>query len=140
MEDVISLAERFFQAIERGDVATVRSIYAPDAVIWHNFDPLDARSTGQSVEDNLKVLEQLPQRISGARYQVVQREATQTGFVQQHVLTGTMRNGEAFVLPACIICQVEDGRISRLDEYFDPAITTRLLQVTAQAAGQPVRS
>lgn len=135
MEDVVDLADRFFKAIENGDIDTVRAIYAPDAVIWHNFDPLDARSTGQSAEENLKVLEGLPQRISGATYRVLQREATQTGFVQQHVLTGTMLNGEPLVLPACIICEVKDGRIARLDEYFDPAITARLSEVTAKFSG-----
>jgi len=29
---------RFFAAIEAGDIDAVRSIYAPDALIWHNDD------------------------------------------------------------------------------------------------------
>ncbi len=135
MSDVLALAERFFTAIEAGDVETVRSIYAPDAVIWHNFDPLEARGTGDSVEDNLKVLAGLSKRIKGARYEVFQRETTQTGFVQQHVLKGTMPNGEPIALPACIICRVEDGRITRLDEYFDPAIRDRLYEVVRAHSG-----
>ena len=44
------------------------------------------------------------------------------GFVQQHVLTGTRRHdGVAVRLPCAIICQLEEGRIKRLDEYFDSA-------------------
>ena len=41
-----------------------------------------------------------------------------------------MLNGEDFILPACLICVVEDGRITRLDEYFDPAISAHLYEVT----------
>ncbi|MFN3231119.1 MAG: nuclear transport factor 2 family protein [Alphaproteobacteria bacterium] len=132
-EDVLALADRFFAAIEAGDVKAVRAIYHPDVVVWHNYDPLEERDTGDSREDNLKVLEGLPKRISGARYEVWHREATETGFVQQHVLTGTMPNGKPFVLPACIVCRVENGRITRLDEYFDPAIRDRLYAAVQEA-------
>jgi uncharacterized protein len=34
---------RFFAALEAGDIETVREIYAPDAVIWHNDDLIGAR-------------------------------------------------------------------------------------------------
>ena len=44
------------------------------------------------------------------------------GFVQQHVLQGTRRHdGMRLELPACIVCAVTNGRITRLDEYFDSA-------------------
>lgn len=135
MSDVIALAERFFKAIEDGDVETVRSIYAPDAVIWHNSDPPGERATGQSAAENLEVIANLPQRITNLKYEVFQREATQSGFVQQHVLRGTMLNGEPFVLPACIICYVENGRITRLDEYFDPSIRARSYAIKAEFDG-----
>ncbi len=134
MTDVLALAERFFKAIEGGDVETARAIYHPDAVIWHNFDPLDEREKGQSVAENLKIIESLPKRIIGGKYEIYQREATETGFLQQHVLTGRLVNGEPIVLPACIVCRVEDGCITRLDEYFDPAIITRLYKVTTEFA------
>jgi len=137
--EVLALAERFFRAIERGDVETVRQIYSPQAVIWHNYDSLDERETGQNVEANLAVLAGLPQRIRGARYDVWYREATATGFVQQHVLRGTMPNGEPLVLPACIIAKVEDGHVSRIDEYFDPAIRARLY-AAVKAAQEAARS
>jgi len=44
------------------------------------------------------------------------------GFVHQHVLRGTRKHdGVRVALPACVICQVKDGKITRLDEYFDSA-------------------
>jgi ketosteroid isomerase-like protein len=48
--------------------------------------------------------------------------------VQEHVLRGTVRTtGEAFAMPACVICTVADGRIVTLDEYLDSAHTRPLL-------------
>jgi ketosteroid isomerase-like protein len=49
------LVVRFFSALEAGDIETLREIYAPDAVIWHNDDLIE-----QPVDENLKVLRALP--------------------------------------------------------------------------------
>ena len=38
VEALNRVAERFFTAVEKGDVDTVKEIYSPDARIWHNFD------------------------------------------------------------------------------------------------------
>jgi ketosteroid isomerase-like protein len=35
------LVVRFFAALEDGDISTLREIYAPDAVIWHNDDLIE---------------------------------------------------------------------------------------------------
>jgi len=44
------------------------------------------------------------------------------GFVQQHVLKGKRVHDDGAVrLPCAIICKVENGKITRLDEYFDSA-------------------
>ena len=50
------------------------------------------------------------------RYEAVRLAPVPGGFVQQHVV-----RGRALVLPAVVVCQVRDGRITRLDEYFDSA-------------------
>ncbi len=110
------LAQRFFDAIERGDIETVAEIYAPDAVIWHNYDDLESTRAA-----NLEVLEGFIGRTRSRRYE--QRRVTEFdgGFVQQHALRLVGTGGEERVLHAAIICAVTDGRITRLDEYFDPA-------------------
>lgn len=114
--ETLELADRFFAAIPKGDLATVRAIYAPDALIWHNNDQVT-----QSVEQNLQVLAWVTKNISGLRYEEVRRHVTPSGFVQQHVLRGTAPNGKSLEVPACILCTVEGGRITRLDEYLDSA-------------------
>ena len=119
--DFLALAERFVSAIERADVAVIRECYAPDARIWHNFDNIE-----QTVDQNLATLGWMVKRMPERKYVVLRREALSDGFMQQHILAGTTRNGEAVSLPACIICRVAGGRITRLDEYLDPAAAAAL--------------
>lgn len=118
---MLELAKRFFGALERGDMEAVRACYTPDALIWHNFDERE-----QSVDENLVTLGWLAERLSDKQYDVVRCEVLPTGFLQQHVLRGTLNDGTAFAMPACIICTVNDGRIVRLDEYLDTAQAARL--------------
>lgn len=112
--DVLELADRFMDALERCDVDAVRAIYAKDAKLWHNFD-----QKLQSVEDNLKTLKWLHATLEDVEYQIVRRELIPGGYYQQHVLRGTLKSGEAFAMPACAIIKVENGEIVALDEYLD---------------------
>jgi len=41
------------------------------------------------------------------------------GFVQQHVLEGSLANGRLCEFHACLVCAVSKRGIVRLDEYFD---------------------
>lgn len=114
--EILDLADRFFAAIPKGDLETVRTIYAPDAVIWHNNDRAE-----QTVAENLAVLEWVTKNVADMRYEEVRRHVTPSGFVQQHVMRGRATNGKPLELPACIVCTVVAGRIQRLDEYLDSA-------------------
>jgi ketosteroid isomerase-like protein len=60
MTNVLELADRLFKAVEKGDVETVRSIYSPDAVIWHNFDSLDQRFRQTSLLDPALIQRLIP--------------------------------------------------------------------------------
>ena len=108
------LVVRFFAALEAGDIATLREIYAPDAVIWHNDDLIE-----QAVEDNLKVLAGLHSVVSGLRYDIVRRVPAPDGVLQQHVLRGTLPGGAEVELHAAMYLQVRDGHITRIEEYLD---------------------
>jgi ketosteroid isomerase-like protein len=112
-DDALAVAEKFFRAVESGDIEAVRAIYAADARIWHNFDRRE-----QTVEENLRVLRSLARVLPGRRYSVHRRVAIPGGFMQQHVLEGETAAGP-FAMPACVICEVKDGRIARLEEYLD---------------------
>lgn len=44
------------------------------------------------------------------------------GFVQQHILHATGRNGASIAMRVCLVVALgANGLISRIDEYFDPA-------------------
>jgi ketosteroid isomerase-like protein len=118
----LEVAERLIAAITAGDIEMVRRVYAPDCVIWHNNDGLE-----QSVDDNLTVLRWVVRHIANLRYEEIRRQRTETGFVEQHVLRGTAPNGQELAIPACLVCTVKDGRITRLDEYLDAAHLAPLL-------------
>lgn len=111
-----AFAKRFFDAIEQGDVDTVRESYTPDVEIWHNFD-----DKIQSRDENLATLTGMVSRINDRKYDERQLEVFPDGFVQQHRLRGTRKDGAQVSLTAAIICRLRDGKIARLDEYLDSA-------------------
>lgn len=50
-----------------------------------------------------------------------------SGYIQQHVLRGTAPNGVEVAIPACLVVQLRDGLIARLDEYLDSAAVAPLI-------------
>ena len=130
-DEALGVAERFIAALNNADADAVRNIYSPDARIWHNFD-----ETLQSVDDNIKTMLWIHGVLSDLHYDIQRREAIPGGFMQQHVLRGTLASGESFAMPACAICEVRDGRITALEEYLDTAHTLPLRpQSDRQAPG-----
>ena len=112
----LELCEQLFAAIMAGDTEAVRGIYAADAVIWHNNDGVE-----QTPEENLRVLRWVIRNVKDLLYEEIRRHETAEGFVQQHVLRGVAPNGTALEIPACVVCTVRDGRVTRLEEYEDSA-------------------
>ena len=114
--EILGFAERFVGAIQSGDVATVRACYAPDAKLWHNTDNIE-----QTVEQNMKVLDWFIRTLPDRNYRVLRREALKDGFLQQHVLEATLPDGTPGKMSACVVVQMKNGVITRLDEYLDSA-------------------
>jgi len=125
MSDALDLAERFFRAVERGDIDQIRAIYAPDARIWHNHDRKE-----QTVDENLRVLVWVARNLTNRRYKVQRRVAIPGGFLQQHVLEAETAGGP-FSMPACVVVEVRDGRIARLEEYLDSAQAAHLTKLAS---------
>ena len=113
---MLAFARRFFDAVVRGDLDALRGFYAPDAVIWTASDPAE-----RTPEENIAVLGWVKRNIRDFHYEDVRCEATPSGFVEQHTTCGVAPGGGAFRFPACLVVRVENGRISRLEEYFDTA-------------------
>jgi ketosteroid isomerase-like protein len=122
--DPLDVAARLFQAIEAGDIAAVAQIYGPDAVIWHSHT-----DTTETADENVKILGLVTKRLRDLRYEDVRRQRTERGFVQQHVLRARGPEGQRVELRACIVCDVVDGRIMRLDEYLDTTAVARVVSL-----------
>lgn len=120
-QQYLDFAERFVGAIQSGDTATVRACYAPDAKLWHNSDGIE-----QTVDQNMKVLDWFIRTLPDRNYRVVRREPLPDGFLQQHVLEATLPDGSKWAMDACVVVKIENGLITRLDEYLDSARSAEL--------------
>lgn len=120
-QQYLDFAERFVGAIQSGDTETVRACYAPDAKLWHNSDGIE-----QTVDQNMKVLDWFIRTLPDRNYRVLRREALHDGFLQQHVLEATLPDGSKWAMDACVVVRIENGVITRLDEYLDSAKSAAL--------------
>ena len=111
IEDTVN---RFFAALEAGDIETVRAIYSPDAVVWHNDDLIE-----QSVEDNLKTLAGLHKVVSGLNYEITRRVVLPDGVLEQHILHGKLPDGSDAELHCAMWLEVSGGHVTRIEEYLD---------------------
>jgi ketosteroid isomerase-like protein len=115
--DMRAFARQFFDAIEHGDIAAMEACFTPDAEIWHNTDEVivTPAQTAQTLTGMVK-------RIDDRRYADRRVNVFPGGFVQQHTLEGRrVHDGVTVRLPCVIVCTVDEGKITRLDEYFDSA-------------------
>lgn len=120
-QEHLDFAERFVSAIQAGDTAAVRACYAPDAKLWHNTDNIE-----QTPDQNMKVLDWFIRTLPDRHYRVIRREPLPDGFLQQHVLEATLPDGSKWAMDACVVVKVENGVITRLDEYMDSAKSAQL--------------
>jgi ketosteroid isomerase-like protein len=64
-------------------------------------------------------------------YEILDRQYFDGGFVQQHVLRAGRSADTSIEMRVCIVIKVDtEGRITRVDEYFDPADMAPLLRST----------
>lgn len=117
------VARRLMSAIEAGDVAAIGELYAEDMVGWRSFD---GQELGQQAM--LRVIAWLVKHVRDRHYEAIRVETTERGYVQQHVLHATAPDGTKVVAPACLVVEVRDGKIRRLDEYLDSAAIAPLLK------------
>lgn len=118
----LRVVEEWFASVERADYAAMRERYAPDATIWHCDGTRE-----QSVEENVTMLTAVSSVLSNLRYEVLRRVETTHGVYSQHVLCGDLPDGTEFRLAAAMFLQVENNRIQRVEEYFDSAQVTGLI-------------
>jgi hypothetical protein len=95
---------------------------------------VEVRGTQDQVRKRaLRVISWFMDTTTERRYEILDRQFFDGGFVQQHVLHATGRNGGSISMRVCIVIKVgSTGLVSRIDEYFDPAAIAPLLGPTHQ--------
>lgn len=122
-EIIDEVADRLFDAIERSDSAGIARLWADHVTVWHSGDLKDNERARA-----LRVIDWFIGATRERRYQVLDRQVFDGGFVQQHLLHAVGRNGASISLRVCIVIKVgADGLIHRIDEYFDPKDIAPLL-------------
>jgi ketosteroid isomerase-like protein len=120
------IADRLFAAIERGDGAQLAALWSDDVTVW--------RQGGGPVRDKpraLKVIAWFVDSTTDRRYEVLDRQIFDEGFVQQHVVHVHDSGGAPLSFRACLVVRVNpDGLIGRIDEYLDPADLAPLMRPT----------
>lgn len=115
LDAINQVAERFVAAITSGDREGLQQVFDPSAVIWHNTTRVEKQAS-EAIDAIAAMFGS--RRIS---YEAIRRSLCPTGFTQQHVVTSPDAAGDLFEMPACIVGTVRDGKIVRLEEYYDSA-------------------
>lgn len=126
-EIIADAADRLFSAIEKSDVDAVDRLWSDGIAVWRpgaRRDDDKARA--------LRVIDWFVTATTERHYEILDRQlfdsATISGFVQQHVLHATGHAGQLIALRVCIVIRIDtNGQIDRIDEYFDPAGITPLM-------------
>ena len=120
---VTEVADRLFAAIESGDADTVEKMWDDDVLVWKSAEPEEQVKTRA-----LRVISWFMGTTTERRYEILDRQFFDDGFVQQHILHATSRKGGSIALRVCIVTKVgANGLITKIDEYFDPAELEPLL-------------
>lgn len=109
-----NILDRFFGSMQPCDTAVLRDCLTEDAIVWHSFDRKAMR-----VEDVVKTWEGMAAAYPERGVTDVRRQQTPSGYVQQHLFVVRGKDGVRKAWPVCVLVQVLDGRIARLDEYID---------------------
>ncbi|MCH2173780.1 nuclear transport factor 2 family protein [Myxococcota bacterium] len=121
-ESHLAVARRLTECLMAGDVAGVEALYHEDVVTWRN---LDGRELVK--RQMLKIVSFLADAVADLKYSELRVQPTPTGYVQQHVLHGVARSGETVAAATCMVVEVREGRIVRVDEYMDSAAMAPLM-------------
>ncbi len=130
------LARALFDAFTVGDESAIRTCCAPAFEGQQNFGPpMDLDTLIGFTLSVLAVTRDF-------RYEDIVCTETVNGFVEEHRVCATLPDGAQLRLAACVVAEVDAGRVLRLREYLDTAAAAPLMKALAagskgQAAPAP---
>ncbi|GLX97275.1 hypothetical protein Hesp01_52250 [Herbidospora sp. NBRC 101105] len=115
--DMRAFAAELLDAITSGDVARLDRLYADDIRVWHNYDGID-----RDKAESLDAIRLIDAGIEGFHATDVRVDPVPGGYVQRCVYRGRDRDeGAEMAVDAMMRVEVRDGRVTRIEEYTDPA-------------------
>lgn len=116
-EETIQLANDLRSAFEMGDIEWIKRLYGDGLTVWHNYDQIS-----RTREQGLMSAQWVADEISNFSIDDCEIFPVEGGYIQQCVFRGVYRsNGERMETYAMIRVYCEDGKITRIEDYADPA-------------------
>lgn len=125
MSDNVAVARAMFDAFQAGDVEAARDILAEDFKGSQNGGPDMDRATLLGFSGAVKAA------VPDFRYEDIVCSATDTGFVEEHTVRGTLPDGDQIGLRLCVVGTVAGGKVTVLREYLDSAGAAGLAKALA---------
>jgi ketosteroid isomerase-like protein len=126
--EILELAAALMAAVQRGDTNAVKALYAEDVSLWHTNDRVN-----QTSADSIRTLAWIGRHVKGVRYEELRVAALDDGFVQQHVMRADSPKVD---MPCMLRAWCANGRITRIEEYFDSADSAPIIQHIAYVREQ----
>ncbi len=116
-DDPGAVIDRFYRALTAGDVAGARACCTADALFWHCFDGI-----AQDLDEASLAWAGLGTSFAEMRVQDVRRSVMANGrIVHQQWFVARKRDGAPMGWAVCLLVDLRDGLIARIDEYIDRA-------------------
>ena len=116
-EETIQLANDLRSAFEMGDIEWIKRLYGDGLTVWHNYDQIS-----RTREQGLMSAQWVADEISNFSIDDCEIFPVEGGYIQQCVFRGVYRsNGARMETYAMIRVYCEDGKITRIEDYADPA-------------------
>jgi ketosteroid isomerase-like protein len=112
--DNAALAHAMFDAAESGDIEKFKSFYTPDAVVWHNFDPVDHPASQAAAQ-----LANVMKMVKSIKYADRRYLSLPDGALLQHTSQAELPNGHRMQVYHILRLYIEGGKVRRVEEYFD---------------------
>jgi ketosteroid isomerase-like protein len=111
---ILDIAEAIGRSVATRDLGIARSLFAPGATVWNAMG--DATMT---VQDGLRLLQAVLDVTSELSYTDVRVTPTAQGYLDQHYVHVVMKSGQHIRFPAIMVVTINDGLITRLEEYIE---------------------
>jgi ketosteroid isomerase-like protein len=126
--EILELAAALMAAVQRGDIDAVKALYAQEIILWHTNDRVN-----QTSEDSIRTLTWINKHMKGVRYEELRVAALDDGFVQQHVMRADSPKVD---MPCMLRAWCANGRVTRIEEYFDSVDAAPIIQHIAYVREQ----